>query len=77
MRLKQLGGKFWWQKKKSKSTLSWKATPNHQPSLLNKPTQVKKIKVAFGNMNLDLNFKCLVSNLLILNIISNTLILNV
>ena len=50
-------------KKKKKSTLSWNATPNHQPSMLNKPTQVRKIKVAFGNLNLDLdldlNFKCL------------------
>ena len=49
--------------KKKKSTLSWNATPNHQPSMLNKPTQVRKIKVAFGNLNLDLdldlNFKCL------------------
>ena len=47
--------------KQKKKTLSWKATPNHQPSMLNKPTQVKKIKVALGNLNLDLNlnFKCL------------------
>ena len=61
--------KFWWHRnnnnnnnpKKKKSTLSWNATPNHQPSMLNKPTQVRKIKVVFGNLNLDLdlNFKCL------------------
>ena len=69
VRLKQLGGNFGGiettttttTKKKKKSTLSWNATPNHQPSMLNKPTQVRKIKVAFGNLNLDLdlNFKCL------------------
>ena len=69
VRLKQLGGNFGGiettttttTKKKKKSTLSWNATPNHQPSMLNKPTQVRKIKVVFGNLNLnlDLNFKCL------------------
>ena len=69
VRLKQLGGNFGGiettttttTQKKKKSTLSWNATPNHQPSMLNKPTQVRKIKVVFGNLNLDLdlNFKCL------------------
>ena len=50
VRLKQLGGNFGGietttttttttQKKKKNSTLSWKATPNHQPSMLNKPTK--------------------------------------